>query len=88
MRGVISPSHFSSAWIPSVGAGGIPGEAVRLSQTTGCICGVPSYLVDLDERLDAYVPANPIVLRSNSNETLQVKTCVIAKIRSQLLPEL
>ena len=43
------------------------------------MCGVPSYLVDLDERLDAYVPANPIARRSSSNETRQVKAYVIAK---------
>ncbi len=88
VRGVISTSRFSSAWIPSVGAGGIPTEAVRRSQTAGCICGVPSYLVDLDERLDTYMPANPIERRSSSDETLRVKTYVIAKIRSRLLPDL
>lgn len=81
VRGVISPSRFSSAWIPLVKAGGIPTETVHRSQTADCVCGVPSYLVGLDERLDVYVPANSMVRRSNSNETQQVKTYVIAKNR-------
>ena len=79
VRGVISPSRFSSAWIPPVRAGSIPTKAAHPSQTAGCVCGVPSYLVNLDERLEADVPANPIVRRSSSNETRQVKTYVIAK---------
>ena len=88
VRGVISPLHFSSAWIAPVSAGGILNEPVQWIQTTGCVCGVPSYLVDLDERLEGYTLENPVVRRSSSNELRQVRRRDIVNIRSRLLPDL
>ena len=88
VRGVISSSRFSSGRITPVGAGCIPAEAAHLGKNTSCVCGIPSYLVDLDERLEGHFPASPIVRRSNSNEAQQVETYDIVKIRSQLLPDL
>ena len=88
VRGVISSSRFSSAWIPPVRGEGIPTEAAHRSQPTGCVCGVPSYLVDLDECLEGYALENPVVRRSISNEVRQIKRSSTIKMRSRLLPDL
>ena len=88
VRGVISPLRFSSTCIAPVSDGGILNKPVERIQTAGCVCGVPSYLVDLDERLEGYAMETPVVRRSSSNEVRQGKRCDIMKTRSRLLPDL
>ena len=90
VRGVVSPARSQQSRIPSVRTGCVPAESIHQSQATDCVCGVPAYLVGLDEHFKDYALGNPIpsYARGNGMQDVHAQVISIAGTRSERLPDL